>query len=276
MAKNNGINWRFFTSIYMAYSLLLMTITGIVLYIAPPGRIAHWSSWTFIGFTKTEWQALHTIFSFLFVISGTFHVIYNWKPLMHYISEKAKAGKKLRKEFSLVTLTVVVFFIMTYFNIPPFGSFMDLGEYITESWENPENTPPIPHAELLTVGEFSRTINMPITQIKQKLRKAGIEIKDTNQTIADLASDFKMNPNDIYNLLKTETRQTAGAKFVQGSGFGQKKLSMILKESNISWEDGVKMLSAQEIKVKGDDKLKNIAEENNISPLEIIKALGLK
>jgi hypothetical protein len=38
------INWRSFTSIYMGFSFILMALTGIVLYIAPPGRVAYWSN----------------------------------------------------------------------------------------------------------------------------------------------------------------------------------------------------------------------------------------
>ncbi len=273
--KKYGINWRAYTSLYMGYSLLLMTITGIVLYIAPPGRIAHWSNWVFLGFTKTEWQALHTIFSFLFVISGTFHVIFNWKPLINYMKEKAKAGSKIRKEFTYVTVTVIIFFFMTYLEIPPFSSFMDLGNYITDSWETPENTPPIPHAEILTVGEFSRTIHVNLAKMQSLLKSSGIDASDTSMTIEDLAKANNLQPNDIYNIIKGKTKTTVKTAFTPGSGFGRKKLSAIFQELNITWQEGTAKLKKANINVTEDAELKQIAEKNGISPIEIIKALGL-
>ena len=273
--KKYGINWRAYTSLYMGYSLLLMTITGIVLYIAPPGRIAHWSNWVFLGFTKTEWQALHTIFSFLFVISGTFHVIFNWKPLINYMKEKAQAGKKIRKEFAYVTATVIIFFFMTYFEIPPFSSFMDLGSYITDSWETPENTPPIPHAEILSVGEFSRTIHVDLAKMQSLLKSSGIDASDTSMTIEDLAVANNLQPNDIYNIIKGKTKTTVKTTFTQGSGFGKKKLSEIFDEYHIKWDEGIKKLKAANINVTKDLRLKQIAENNGVSPIEIINALGL-
>ncbi len=274
-SKKYGINWRAYTSLYMGYSLLLMTVTGIILYIAPPGRIAFWSNWTLLGFTKTEWQALHTIFSFLFVISGTFHVIFNWKPLINYMKEKAEAGSKLRKEFSLVTVTVIIFFFMTYLEIPPFSSFMDLGEYFTESWETPDNTPPIPHAELLSIAEFSKTINVDLSKIQSILKQQGINASDTSLTIKDLAKSSNLQPNDIYNIIKGKSKTKVKTSFTPGSGFGKKKLSEILREFNISWNEGIAKLKSANIKAPKDDKLKQIAEDNGVSPKEIINALGL-
>jgi|GEM_PF-3181630 len=29
--------------------LLIMALTGIMLYISPPGRVAHWSNWVLLG-----------------------------------------------------------------------------------------------------------------------------------------------------------------------------------------------------------------------------------
>ncbi len=274
--KKYGINWRAYTSLYMGYSLLLMTITGIVLYIAPPGKIAHWSNWMFLGFTKTEWEALHTIFSFLFVISGTFHIIFNWKPLINYMKEKTKQGVKLRKEFSLVTFTVIIFFFMTYLEVPPFSTFMDLGEYFTESWETPENTPPIPHAELLSVAQFAKTINVDLSKMQSVLKQQGIDASDTSMIITDLAKANHIQPNDIYNIIKGKTNTEVKPSFKSGSGFGRKKLSAIFKAFNISWNDGIKKLKSANISVQKDDELKQIAEDNGVSPMEIINALGIK
>ncbi len=273
------INWRSFVSVYNGYSLIMMLITGIVLYIAPPGRIAHWSDWKFLGFTKSEWQALHTLFSFIWVVAAIYHIIYNWKPLLNYIRRRSKKGIEIRREFILATLATVIIFIGTYENVPPFSYVMDLGEYVTDSWADETNEPPIPHAELLSVSEFARTIKMPLNEMIKTLKTNGYTVPDTGLTMEELADVNKTTPNKIYLLLKVdkalENVPSAKTKFVPGSGFGRKMLSEILKENNISWETAVQKLKEKGIELEKDDQLKNIAKDNDITPLELIKALGL-
>ncbi len=264
----------------MGYSFLWITITGIVLYIAPPGRIAHWSEWTFLGFTKEEWQALHTLFSFIGTVAAVYHIIFNWKPLLNYMRRKAKEGMKVRREFVYATIATALVFAGTYYDIPPFGSVMDLGEYVTNSWADETNEPPIPHAELLTLGEFSRTIKMPLNEIVKTLKRNGFAVSDTSVIIADLAKTNNTTPNRIYLLLKVDKKlrepSGAGSKYVPGSGFGRKKLSEILEENGMKWDEGVKMLSEKGIEVTEDKALKEIAEDNDVTPFDVVRSLGLK
>ena len=62
--------WRAFVTLFVTLSFLLIAASGIVLYVAPPGRVAHWSVWTLGGLDKEGWQAVHTVFAFLFVLAG--------------------------------------------------------------------------------------------------------------------------------------------------------------------------------------------------------------
>jgi hypothetical protein len=64
--EKRKFNLRSFTSFTLVISTLIMSWSGFILYIAPPGRIANWGTWKLMLFTKSEWQALHTIFSYLF------------------------------------------------------------------------------------------------------------------------------------------------------------------------------------------------------------------
>ncbi len=270
------INWRSFTSIYMGFSFILMALTGIVLYIAPPGRVAYWSNWFFIGLTKTEWQSVHTIFSFLFVISGIFHIIFNWRPLLNYLRRKAEESLKIRKESVLTTFTVFIIFTGVYFDVPPFNYVIDLGETMTNSWATTETEPPVPHAELLTVSEFAKIINNNTDELISQFAENGYVISDTNETIQTLATRYNISPSTLYNSIKIDkSHDVTSSKYMQGSGIGRKNLSEILKENDIMWEEGIAKLTAAGIQITEDGKIKNIAESNKISPIEIIKALGI-
>lgn len=57
-------SWKAFISIGLFYSFFILFLTGLALYISPPGRVAHWQEWKFMGFTKENWEAIHVIPSF--------------------------------------------------------------------------------------------------------------------------------------------------------------------------------------------------------------------
>jgi hypothetical protein len=48
------------TSILIAASFLLLLISGAVLFVSSPRRVANWGKWRMIGLTKHEWTGVHT------------------------------------------------------------------------------------------------------------------------------------------------------------------------------------------------------------------------
>ncbi len=278
MAGRKVFNLRKFISLYMTLSFMIMIVSGIILYIAPFGRIANWSYWSMLGLTKTEWQNIHTIFTFLFVIAGVFHIVYNWKPIVHYLSTKSLNNSKLSKELIYSIVFSILIFVGTFFQIQPFGFVLELGEEITESWENESNEPPMPHAERLTISEFASLINIETNSLVNNLSKNGYDVKDTVTTIEELAAKYNTTPSVIYatiNAKGVSENQDSKNSFLQGSGFGRKNLSEVFSENNISWKEGIILLKKNGIVVEKDARLKDIAGDNKISPIEIINALGL-
>ncbi len=273
--KESKFSLRKFTSLYMTISFLIMIISGIILYIAPPGRIAHWSYWSMLGLTKTEWQNNHTTFTFLFVFAGLLHIMYNWKPILHYISTKSISSSKLSKELIISVIFSLFVFVGTYYEIQPFGFVLELGEEITDSWENENNEPPIPHAERLTISEFAKTIDVETNRLVNKLSRSGYNVTDTLITLEELAAEYNTTPNTIYTDMNNQVSQNTKGSFSQGSGFGRKSISEVFSENNIAWDEGIELLKKNGIIVKSDMRLKDIADENNVSPIEIISALGL-
>lgn len=279
MAKHRSEKFKFraFLGVYMGISAIVMTISGVILYISPPGRIAHWSYWAMLGFTKTEWQNIHTIFTFIFVIAGGWHIYYNWKPLMNYLRRKSKEASKIRKEMMYATIATVIIFVGTYENIFPFSAVLDFGEEITDSWSNEENEPPIPHAEELTIGEFARVKNISVQKFQKLLEQGGYLVNDTTMTLQQVAEQYNVTPSVVAKVVPStgSMNSNTNSGYVQGSGYGRKLLSEILKESNLNWEESIAKLKTAGITVKDDDKLKNIANDNKVLPIDIIKILEL-
>ncbi len=54
MIKNKHSS-RSLIAFMVTWSFAVLTVTGIVLYIVPQGRIAYWTLWSFLGLSKDQW-----------------------------------------------------------------------------------------------------------------------------------------------------------------------------------------------------------------------------
>ena len=280
MPQKKPFKLRAFISLYMTVTSIIIAISGIILFIAPPGRIAHWSYWSMLGLTKDEWQGMHISFTFIIIIAGILHIIYNWKPLITYLSNKINGVTSIRKELTLSLILPLFIFGGTYYHVPPFSTVLDFGEAITDSWSEESTEPPIPHAEELTVAEISAQLNLDTKSVIQKLNKSGYAVNDSTTTLEEMAEKYNVVPSDIYAVInsgnKNSTQQTnmnQSSSYKQGSGYGRKMISVVFEENNLSWEEGVELLKKSSIIVTEDMKLKDIATENKKIPVDIINAL---
>ena len=160
--------WRSFTSLYITISFLVMIVSGAILYIAPPGRIVHWTHISILGFEKHQWQALHIIFTFLFVIASAFHLYFNWSVFISYLKDKLNKRYRLRRElfFSLVLTSGI--FILILWDVPPFRDVIDFGESMKSSWSSEAAEPPVPHAEEMTFTTAGNGLYFGTMQIGEK------------------------------------------------------------------------------------------------------------
>jgi len=86
-------HWRAFVTLYVTLSFVLLAASGIVLYVAPPGRVANWSRWTLGALDRHGWQAVHTVFALLFVLAGAFHLWFNWRTFFGSIVDLGDRAK---------------------------------------------------------------------------------------------------------------------------------------------------------------------------------------
>ena len=154
---NNKFSRRGFVSALTALSFIAMTVTGLVLFVTPPGRFANWTDWRMFGLTKHQWGATHIWLSLLFLGAAGFHIYLNWRPMISYFKSRITRHFGLRREWVLAVVLCIIVGTGTLAEIPPFSSLMALNETTKHSWENkkPEVRPPIPHAELMTLRELA-------------------------------------------------------------------------------------------------------------------------
>ncbi len=259
-------SWRAFISLGLTYSFIIIFITGIVLYLAPPGRIAHWVNWKFMGFLKEEWQAIHMNFSLLFVILSIFHLFtINWKTFWSYLKSKTSKGLNKKREFIISTFLTIAIFFAIIFSVPPFSNIVDFGEYLTNSWENKEETPPIPHAELFTLADLpSQLENMSIESIESKLNAHKIKYESVNQTLSEIAHSNNITPNALYDLI---VKKPQGG--MQGMGLGKKTLEDLANENAMDVKSFIDILKANNIEANKDETLKDLADKYNMAARDL-------
>ena len=269
--------WKSFISFSLVWSFLIILISGIILYIAPPGRVSNWTNWTLFGFTKGQWQAMHTLFSLTFVILSVFHlIVFNWKVFWLYIVTKSTGGLNKKRELLISLVLIVVVFSGTYFNLQPFKAVIDFGDWTTESWEVKEEIAPIPHAELLTIKELSgRYIPMSADSILLLIKAKGLKADSTGQTIQKISEQNSITPAQLYSIITPENK--AGLKkpshTPQMQGLGRKTLLEIATEREVNVSVYVEILKKNNIQAKPEDKIKAIAEGAGKTPIEILELI---
>jgi len=269
--KEKKFKWKGFFSFFALFVIIILFLTGIVLYFKPPGRIANWTHWTFLGLLKEQWQAIHTIFSITFVIISGFHLYYNWKVLMSYFKKKLQNGIHLKRELLLSSVLTILILVFTLVEIPPFSTIMIWGEDLSNSWSSEQSEPPIPHAEDFTLEELAESENTTIDNLINKLKSAGIEPKNDQEIVSELAKRYDLTPKQLFDKLEFRSdrkgSQRGGRGF--GGGFGRKTVSQLCKEANIPVETGLERLKQKNINAKQNDNLRNLADDYSITPIEI-------
>lgn len=272
--KENGnkrFNWRAFTSLYMTFSSILLMISGIILYIAPPGRIAHWSYLPILGLEKYQWQSLHTIFAFLFLIATGFHLYFNWPVFISYLKDKLKNVYMLRRELSFSGILFIVIVLLILAKIPPFSTIMDLGDSATDSWASPVNEPPIPHAEEMTIAQLAETIDQDVDKLLKRLENNGI-LATGQSIIADLAEQYDLAPQELYTKMQL-VKNIPQLPVQKQMGYGKKTIGQLCQEEGIELDNALSRLKTAGIIVTADKTLREIAKEMDKRPVDIVNII---
>ncbi|NTU57723.1 MAG: DUF4405 domain-containing protein [Chlorobiaceae bacterium] len=259
-----SFNWRVFVSFGLFIALFMMLISGVILYISPPGRVANWTDWQMIGLTKRGWLNQHTIFGFAFVILSLFHLFFiNWKAFLSYLKSKTAQGLKSPGELIAIIILSSIFGLGTYLDMQPFSTVIKFGNTISNSWERKDKAAPVAHAELMSLVELSQQPGLggdPEVLIT-KLKKAKLIVTSEKETIAEIAKANGITAEQVYAFIAPPEK---GTHKLQGEGFGRKTLQQIADETGVSATSLQLALRQKGIEAKTDDLLRDIAKNNNI------------
>ena len=258
MAPTKKFSWKAFVSFYIVFSFLVLGLSGIVLYIAPPGRIANWSIWRLVALSKAQWQAVHTIFALLFLVAGAFHLYFNWKVLMAYLKTKMHEGMRMKREVLAASVGGLVLVVATIAGLPPFSTVMDVGDDLKNAWAAPTNEPPIPHAEELTIAKLAETAKIPVDKAWTNLEQHGVVVDDRELTVGEIAERNGITPQQVYQRIQSEDAKSQVTVSASG-GWGRKTVAQVCEQFNVPVATGVARLAEAGFEAASDTPIKDLA-----------------
>lgn len=268
------MNLKKITSLTMLLSIIVMAYTGIILFIAPPGRIANWANWKILSLSKEQYGQIHTTFMVLFIVMTILHLFYNWKPITSYLKNKAKEMVVFTKEMIAAIILTLVFIVGTLAFITPFSTFLNFGDELKNSWEKEYGTAPYSHAELSSFKMFCKKLGFDLDESKKILSINNIKFEET-QSLGQIGEENGISPQFIYNLLKMHLVKN-DKEIIELTGLGKKTVSEIAQTLKLTNEEFLTKLQGLGIKAKEDDKFRKISEEFDMSPMDVMVKLGYK
>ena len=278
-------NWsgRAFVSLLSLVSFILLGLTGIILYMQPHGRVAYWTNWSFLGLEKDQFGKIHILAALLFLVIGGFHLYYNWKPLMRYLSGKIEKALRYKRELVISSLILLWILVSGIWALPPLVYVNDLGEVIKNSWVTSSGMePPFGHAELVSLKTFCKKQRIPLDQAMVELRRAGFKVESPKNTLAEIADSKQTSGMGVYEVIKKlEAKPEAmkpGAAWTaekveetfSGTGLGRKTIGQIIKDLGLDPNRVYQRLKGVNIEAKDDDKFKKLADKHNTTPIKIL------
>lgn len=263
------MNLRKVTSLTMLLSFVLLVLTSIILYIIPQGRVAYWADWHLWGLSKSQWGDLHINLGFLFLLAGLLHILYNWKPMIAYMKNRARELKIFTPAFTVALVLTLVVGVGTLLQIPPLSTVITFGESIKDAAAEKYGEPPYGHAELSSLKLFAKQTDLDLSQAKELLTKAGIVFTGDQQTILAISKANQMSPQEVAAVMKPAQQQIkAGTPFPDAppAGFGRKTLAAVCTAYNLNIPTIVRELGKQDIKADPEKTIKEIAAANNMDP----------
>jgi hypothetical protein len=192
---------RGFIALSLFWSFIVETISGLVLYIIPQGRISRWTNWKLLGMNHSDWVELHTIFGYIFLFFAVFHIVYNWKPIIFYIKRKVHTGIRMRRELIISLLLCGILTAGTLLNWAPFQAVIDLEDSIKKAWPGGASNPIASHAERMKFIEFAHESSVPVQTAQERMQKAGYVLENYQVEIKTLTKKYGLAPIEIHRII---------------------------------------------------------------------------
>ena len=287
MLKNKQ-STRSLIAFIVTWAFAILTITGMVLYIVPQGRVAFWTHWSLLGLSKEQWADVHMIFGGIFIIAGIVHLYYNWKPFKKFLVERIKGQLQIKQEFVVAMVFSIIIVAMSVSHIPPVSWVFDLNQILKDSWvTSPELEPPFGHAEEVSLAGISRRMRLDLEQAIEALKRKGYQFNGPQDSLEQIAKANAITPMAVYEVIRPYEKEEEpvpdqGMTIAEvenryaGTGLGRKTLAEVCETIKLTVSHCSQRLAAKGFEISTEEKLKQAAERYEINPIDVLKMLLVK
>lgn len=287
MLKNKQ-STRSLIAFIVTWAFGILTITGLVLYVVPQGRVAYWTYWSLVGLSKDQWADVHMMFGGIFILAGIVHLYYNWKPFKKFLAERVKGQLQIKQEFVVAMAFSVLIVVMSVYHIPPVSWVFDLNETLKDSWiTSPELEPPFGHAEEVSLAGISRRMGLDLEQAMAALKRKGFQFNSPQESLDKIATANGTTPMAVYEVIRPYEKQAEplpveGLTIAEvedryaGTGLGRKNLSEVCATVKLTITDCSQRLAAKGFEIGVEEQLKQATERYEINPIDVVKMLLVK
>jgi hypothetical protein len=284
MIKNKQ-STRSLIAFLVTWAFLVLTVTGIVLYVVPHGRIAFWTHWSMLGLEKEQWAGVHMMFGGIFIATGVLHLYYNWKPFKKYLAERAKGHIQVKQELVVSVALAGLIIALSLLDLPPASWVFAWNEQIKRTWvSSPELEPPFGHAEESSLAGIARRMDLDLPSAIAALEAEGIRFDSERDSLDKIARANGITPMAIYGVihrfeipaepaaLTGLTPEDVEARYA-GSGLGRKSLRELWEKIGLDQVTTLSRLEQAGVSAGPEDNLRQLAEEYGDTPIGLLKIM---
>jgi len=268
---NDKIVIKKLISLTLAFSFLIMSVTGVMLYIVPKGKIAYWANWKMFGLSKAQYGDIHITSMFLFLVVTLWHIYYNWKPLMSYLKNSTKKITFFKKELFIALFLNIIFVVGTLISLQPFQFILDINEDIKTYWEKEYGSPPYGHAEESSLESFSKRMGINIKEAMKLLSENDVKVFSKSQTLLQIAEKNDISSKVLYDIIK----QKRTVSDIKPNFMGRRTLGELSKMNKIDLEKSLLYLEKKGYEATSQSRMKEIANTLDITPYELYDKLKM-
>jgi hypothetical protein len=226
------MNLKKIASLTALISFVLEIVISMILYMVPQGRVAYWADWHLWGLSKSQWTDQHINLGILFLLAIIIYSYYNWPIITNYLKDKTRNLKIFTASFNFAIILSILFCLGTYFETAPFSTVINFSNFLKDRAAKTYGEPPYGHAKLSTFKSFAKKTELDLDLSLTKFKEAGITIKNTEQTLAEIARINQTTPKKLYEIIKPLSNKNPvnGLPSNPPSGIGRLSLSEICNE----------------------------------------------
>lgn len=266
------------TSLTALMAFITLTVTGVVLYLVPQGRVAYWSEWRLWGATKESWAALHILLSLLFFLAALTHIVLNWRPILFYLKDSSRKVRVITPDFLIAFGLTTAFTVGSLAVWAPFRWVMDLNARVKDQASRTHGEPPYGHAEQSSLKTLSERVGLDLPKAISLLEARQLKHAGPEDRLQDIAKRNHMSPQEVFTVIKAAEKPRPIQEHGQlpeeaAPGLGRKTLTDLCAEYQLDAQRVTRILQAKGIAVNTGQPFRALAEAHGFGPHDLYAEL---